>query len=277
LMSAVESVDPLRMEENLRAKRIAREAEVHASVGRGPLGMFRLKFFKLVHAYSLAFLTFRDNEREYLDHLSYTQRRCFLELGRRMQARDLLKELQDVWFLGVEENFSLLDGRMDLALAHAKIDGRKENFMRFHRREANLPNYLYPHATPALPGEQIGAPAIVDAGSTVLAGAGTSQGVITGRARVIKNLNEIGSLVPGDILVCNSTDPGWTPAFLVISGLVLETGGMLSHGACLSREYGLPAVAVPQAMNRIEDGSMITVDGTQGLVQLASTDPADES
>ena len=143
--------------------------------------------------------------------------------------------------------------------------------MRFHRREANLPNYLLPNATPALPGEQIGTPAIVDESSELLPGAGTSQGVVSGRARVIKNLDEIGSLVPGDILVCNSTDPGWTPAFLVISGLVLETGGMLSHGACLSREYGLPAVAVPAAMSRIEDGSVITVDGTQGFVRLESS------
>jgi rifampicin phosphotransferase len=271
LMSASASVDPLIMEDSLRSKRRAREAEVHASIGRGPLGPFKLKLFKLVHAYSLAFLTFRDNEREYLDHLSYTQRRCFLELGRRMHERDLLKAMQDVWFLGVAENFAVMDGRANLALAHAKIKGRKENFMRFHRREANLPNYLLPNATPALPGEQIGTPAIVDESSELLPGAGTSQGVVSGRARVIKNLDEIGSLVPGDILVCNSTDPGWTPAFLVISGLVLETGGMLSHGACLSREYGLPAVAVPAAMSRIEDGSVITVDGTQGFVRLESS------
>ncbi|MFT4581974.1 MAG: phosphoenolpyruvate synthase/pyruvate phosphate dikinase [Gammaproteobacteria bacterium] len=269
LVSARESVDPLRMEENLKNKRVTREAEVHLSIRKQTFGLAKLKLFKLVHAYSLEFLKFRDNEREYLDNLTYTQRRCFLELGRRLHERKLIADSGDVWFLGVEENFALLDASAKLPLTEAKIAGRKRNFFRFRNREVNLPNYLNPNATPALPGEQIGVPCAAEDDSLVLAGAGTSQGNVTGRARVIKNLEEIGSLVPGDILVCNSTDPGWTPAFLVISGLVLETGGMLSHGACLSREYGLPAAAVPQAMSRIVDGSTITVDGTLGLVRLA--------
>ncbi|MFT4562918.1 MAG: phosphoenolpyruvate synthase/pyruvate phosphate dikinase [Gammaproteobacteria bacterium] len=268
LVSAPESVDPLRMEENLKSKRVAREEEVHLSIRQQSFGLAKLELFKTVHAYSLEFLKFRDNEREYLDNLTYTQRRCFLELGRRLHERTLIAEPGDVWFLGVEENFALLDGRAKLPLVKAKIAGRKRNFFRFRNREANLPNYLHPNATPALPSEQIGVPSTVENDSLVLTGAGTSQGTVTGRARVVKNLEEIGSLLPGDILVCNSTDPGWTPAFLVVSGLVLETGGMLSHGACLSREYGLPAAAIPQAMSRIADGSTITVDGTLGLVRL---------
>jgi rifampicin phosphotransferase len=270
LVGTPESIDPLRMEEKLKSKRVAREAEVHQRIRQQTFGLAKLKLFKLVHAYSLEFLKFRDNEREYLDNLTYTQRRCFLELGRRLHERELIDDIGDVWFLGVEENFALLDGRAKLPLTAAKIAGRKRNFFRFRNREANLPNYLNPDATPALPGEQIGVPTATEDDSLVLAGAGTSQGTVTGRARVIKNLEEIGSLVPGDVLVCNSTDPGWTPAFLVISGLVLETGGMLSHGACLSREYGLPAAAIPQAMSRIVDGSTITVDGTLGLVRLAT-------
>ena len=270
--------DPLQLEADLRAKRRAREEEVHASILRQPLGKWKLELFKLVHSYSLKFLAFRDNEREYLDNLTYTQRRCFLELGRRLHERGLIDDPTDVWFLSVEENFAVLDGRGNLALAHTKIAGRKKNFFRFLHKEVSLPNYLHPDGTPALPGELIGAISSHGAedGAAVLRGAGMSQGQVTGRARVIKSLEQIGTLAKGDILVCNSTDPGWTPVFLVISGLVLETGGMLSHGACLSREYGLPAVAVPEAMSRIEDGSTITVVGDLGIVRLEDAVPEPE-
>ena len=99
-------------------------------------------------------------------------------------------------------------------------------------------------------------------------GTGTSRGSITGTARVIPSLDQIGRLQRGDILVCNSTDPGWASAFGLISGLVLETGGMLSHGACLSREYGLPAVTLSGAMAKITDGDTIAVDGGRGRVVI---------
>ena len=66
----------------------------------------------------------------------------------------------------------------------------------------------------------------------------------------------------------SSTDPGWTTAFLVIKGIVLETGGKLAHGALLAREYGLPAVQLEGAMQLIPDGNLITVDGDSGVITL---------
>ena len=74
----------------------------------------------------------------------------------------------------------------------------------------------------------------------------------------------------------NSTDPGWAPVFSIIGGLVLETGGLLAHGACLSREYGLPSVLLRHAMQRIEDGALITIDGASGVVVI-ETAPASEA
>jgi len=68
--------------------------------------------------------------------------------------------------------------------------------------------------------------------------------------------------------VTNSTDPGWTPVFLVLGGIVLETGGMIAHGALLAREYGFPAVQVEGAMGRIPDGALISVDGDAGTVRI---------
>jgi pyruvate,water dikinase len=85
---------------------------------------------------------------------------------------------------------------------------------------------------------------------------------------VIGTQAQLGTLARGDVLVTNATDPGWTPAFLLISGLVLETGGMLAHGSCISREYGIPAVVIPGAMSLIENGARITVSGDTGEVMI---------
>ena len=101
-----------------------------------------------------------------------------------------------------------------------------------------------------------------------LRGLGTAVGVTTGIARIVPNLEDIGRVQKGDILITNSTDPGWAPVFSIISGLVLETGGLLAHGACLSREYGLPSVLLRHAMNLLEDGAQITIDGASGVVTL---------
>ncbi len=83
-------------------------------------------------------------------------------------------------------------------------------------------------------------------------------------------LDPVGAyLEPGEILVAPSTDPGWTPLFLTASGLVMEMGGAVSHGAVVAREYGIPAVVgVPGATERITTGQCITVDGSAGMVFL---------
>lgn len=100
-----------------------------------------------------------------------------------------------------------------------------------------------------------------------LKGLGTAVGRISGVARIVPNLEDIGRVQKGDILITNSTDPGWTPVFSIISGLVLETG-LLSHRACLSREYGLASVLLRHAITLLEDGAIITIDGTSGIVTI---------
>jgi pyruvate,water dikinase len=104
---------------------------------------------------------------------------------------------------------------------------------------------------------------------TLFTGLPSSPGRVTGIARVLYSPQEGARLQPGEILVAPSTDPGWTPLFLLASGLVMETGGYLSHGAIVAREYGIPAVLnVPLATQRIPDGSSILLDGAQGMVQV---------
>ncbi|GLY93813.1 rifamycin-inactivating phosphotransferase [Actinoplanes sp. NBRC 103695] len=101
-----------------------------------------------------------------------------------------------------------------------------------------------------------------------LAGMPVSAGTVEGRARVVRDLAEA-DLAPGDILVTAFTDPSWTPSFVTVAGLVTEVGGLMTHGAVIAREYGLPAVVgVEQATRLIPDGQRIRVHGADGYVEL---------
>lgn len=101
-----------------------------------------------------------------------------------------------------------------------------------------------------------------------LAGSPVSTGTVEGRARVILKLEEA-RMDKGDILVAPYTDPGWTPLFPLAAGLVTEVGGLMTHGAVVAREYGIPAVVgVDNATRTIRDGQRIRVDGTHGFVEI---------
>jgi pyruvate,water dikinase len=109
-----------------------------------------------------------------------------------------------------------------------------------------------------------------------LQGIGASTGVVTGRARVCRELAEIADIRPGDILVTVATDPGWTTVFSMIAGVVVETGGVVAHAVMISREYGLPCVAnLARACDLIPDGALITIDGRTGRVKIHEPEEAE--
>lgn len=108
-----------------------------------------------------------------------------------------------------------------------------------------------------------------DTTQTILRGIAVSPGRVTGPARVILRATEDDHVRPGEILVAPFTDPGWTPYFVTAAGIVMDTGGLLSHGSIVAREYGIPAVVnVGHATTMIRTGQMIEVDGNRGVVQL---------
>lgn len=100
-----------------------------------------------------------------------------------------------------------------------------------------------------------------------------SSGIIEGRARVITDMSAA-DLEEGDILVTVFTDPSWTPLFVSVKGLVTEVGGLMTHGAVIAREYGLPAVVgVENATRLIRDGQRIRVNGTDGYIEMLNSPP----
>ena len=119
---------------------------------------------------------------------------------------------------------------------------------------------------------QIGAPMSTEVAETYT-GVGVSAGIAQGKACVLLAPSDVRPSDRGYILVCPSTDPAWTPLFLHAAGLVMERGGILSHGAVVAREYGVPAVVnIPNATRLIANGQMLQIDGNQGVVSICSDD-----
>jgi phosphoenolpyruvate synthase/pyruvate phosphate dikinase len=107
----------------------------------------------------------------------------------------------------------------------------------------------------------------------VLKGIGCSAGVIRAAIRVIRTLEEADTLRPGEILVTRFTDPGWTPVLGLVSGIITEVGGLLSHAAVIGREYGIPAVLnVTGATQLLRTGQHVEIDGSEGTVRVLAAE-----
>jgi rifampicin phosphotransferase len=270
LLSSQSPIDPEAKERAVDDRRRAVIEDVVANLRRKRLGALRVKAFRRILDYALRALMARDNERYLMDRTTFTTKRALLEVDRRLRDRGILDDPRDFHFLTREELYDLLRGNVSkLPLVRAKIAGRRRDFDRFNAREVTPPPYLHRGR-----GQDLDLSAVTGVDG-VYQGTGTSRGRVTGTARIVKSLDEIGRVKEGEILVCNSTDPGWTPVFIVVRGIVLESGGMLAHGSCLSREYGIPAVQVSKAMSLIPDGATITVDGDSGQVIVLEGSPTE--
>ncbi len=190
-------------------------------------------------------------------------RRVLLEAARRLETGDLL------FHLSTEEVLEVMRGA-DPAAALERA--------RLRRRRAKLARRVYlPHCLVSTDLSAIGRPPRVDPDQRQLRGLGVSGGVVRGPARVVSGLEEAQDLQQGEILVARHTDPAWTPLFLIAGGLVLEQGGMLSHGAIVAREHGLPAVInVPHVTRLVRTGQQLTLDAAGGrvILQPRSDEPA---
>jgi phosphoenolpyruvate synthase/pyruvate phosphate dikinase len=185
-------------------------------------------------------------------------KKAIMEEAEKLVHQGVLKQAEDVYYL------SLTELEQVIRTAHADqqlIADRKENYLEYEK--------LTPPRVMTSEGEIIyGSYGQQDAPTGSLPGIPVSAGVVEGRARVILK-PEQAKLDKGDILVATFTDPGWTPFFVSASGVVTEVGGLMTHGAIVAREYGIPAVVgVQQATTLIQDGQRIRVNGTKGYIEL---------
>jgi rifampicin phosphotransferase len=193
-------------------------------------------------------------------------RRVALAIGDRLVVQGRLAARDDVFFLTADEIDALLSG-------HAMFPDHTCALVDLRRRAHAAVTAVTPPDALHLgfgeyftAGDAAGEARLPDAHAT---GVGACGGTITGRAAVLDAVTESHRIRPGDVLVTRQTDPGWGPVFPLISGLVIERGGMLSHGAIIAREFGIPSVVgVKDATRRIPDGARITVDGDRGRVLI---------
>jgi pyruvate,water dikinase len=267
LLLSGESENPEDRERATNATRDAALDEVLTNMRAKTFGAARAELFKWVFGLMHDYFAIRDDQRARPnDTTMYSLKRGLKEIGHRLVDRGQLEDAGDIWFLSRDELYALLEGpARNPRLLEVKIDARRRDCERMLTREARLPKYL--QGTRRI---DLDAPAGA-AADGILRGIPTSPGVVTGTARVVKALSEIGTVNAGEILIVNATDPGWGPVFLKIKGIVPETGGMLSHASCLAREYGFPAVQLAEAMQLIPDGASITVDGDAGTVTVDGT------
>jgi phosphoenolpyruvate synthase/pyruvate phosphate dikinase len=204
------------------------------------------------------FAGYREYPKYHMVSCYFVYKQSLMEEAGRLVKAGVLRETEDIFYLRFEE---LQDVVRTNHVDEALIRQRKEEF----RSDQSLtaPRVL------TSDGEGVaGSYRRDDSPSGALVGLPVSAGTIEGRARVILDMAEA-NLEAGDILVTAFTDPSWTPLFVAIKGLVTEVGGLMTHGAVIAREYGLPAVVgVEHATRLIRDGQRIRVHGTEGYVEI---------
>ena len=244
-----------------RQEAAAKEQEVLERLRALPDGEQKAEETKRMIDRVRTFIGYREYPKYGIVSRYFVYKQALLAEAERLVQAGVLRETEDIFFLTFDELH-------DVVRTHARsttelIAERKEAFRSYQA--------LTPPRVLTSEGEALaGAYRRDDVPAGALVGLAVSAGTVEGRARVILDMAEA-ELEPGDILVTAFTDPSWTPLFVAIAGLVTEVGGLMTHGAVIAREYGLPAVVgVEHATRLIRDGQRIRVHGTEGYVEILS-------
>jgi pyruvate,water dikinase len=208
-----------------------------------------------------AFAGYREYPKYHIISRSFVYKQALLQAAQRLVEAGVLREREDSFYLTFQELHDVVRAN---AADDQLISRRKRAFRSYQA--------LTPPRVLTSEGEAIaGAYRRDDAPAGALIGLPVSGGTVEGRARVVLDMAD-GGFEPGDILVTAYTDPSWSPVFPAIKGLVTEVGGLMTHGAVIAREYGLPTVVgVQDAMRLISDGQRIRVHGTDGYVEILAS------
>ncbi|MCU5173428.1 phosphoenolpyruvate synthase [Bacillus paranthracis] len=204
------------------------------------------------------FIGYREYPKYGMINRYFIYKQALLKEAEQLVQSGVIREVDDIYYLTFEELHEVVrTNKLDY-----KLIQKQKNDYKLYKK-------LTPPRIMTSDGEIItGKYKRENLPADAIAGLPVSSGVVEGRARVILNMEEA-NLEEGDILVTAFTDPGWTPLFVSIKGLVTEVGGLMTHGAVIAREYGLPAVVgVEDATKLIKDGQRIRVHGTEGYIEV---------
>ena len=237
---------------------LEKEKELLERLKQLPDGEEKAKETKRMIDIIRTFIGYREYPKYGMISRYFVYKQALLKEAERLVQTNAIHEKEDIYYLTFEELREVIaTNKLDFDI----ICKRKEDYKLFEK--------LTPPRVITSEGEIIaGEYKRENLPAGAMAGLPVSSGAIEGRARVILNMED-STLEDGDILVTAFTDPSWTPLFVSIKGLVTEVGGLMTHGAVIAREYGLPAVVgVENATKRIKDGQRIRVHGTEGYVEI---------
>ena len=235
-----------------------KEEEVLARLRALPDGELKAEETKRMIDRVRTFAGYREYPKYGMVSRYFVYKQALLEEAERLVRAHVIREKEDIFYLTFHE---LQDVVRTNQVDDQLIRRRKDAFRSYQA--------LTPPRVLTSEGEAVaGSYRRDDFPAGALVGLPVSAGAVEGRARVILDMADA-NLEAGDILVTPYTDPSWTPLFVAIKGLVTEVGGMMTHGAVIAREYGLPAVvSVEHATRLIRNGQMIRVHGTEGYVEI---------
>jgi rifampicin phosphotransferase len=299
-LAAPAEADPVAHLARQRRRRRAATREARdrmLSSGLHRVVPYRWVVFRALLRDARRLLPMRENPKHHFLLFVAEIRRTIMELAGRLTARGILADIDDVFLLTREELAAAAESAERGAPApgvQAIVQARRELYLRFRawsppdvipggdvdRIERDVLASVARGDVAAVAGTatqgdvtteaaETGTPARVSpTASGELRGIAASGGVVTARARVALTPDEGAEIEPGEVLVAPFTDPGWTPLFTVAGAVVMDLGGLLSHGAIVAREYGIPAVVnTREATATIRTGQLITVDGSTGVVR----------
>ena len=245
-----------RFEKGLR-EAAAREKDILQRLRALPDGEAKAAETKWLIDRLRTFVGYREYPKYAMIARYFVYKQALMKEIARLVREGVLRQEEDAFFLTFQE---LADAVRTNTVDERVIEERKEAFKYYET--------LTPPRIITSEGEVITGAYHRDVPAGALVGLGVSTGIVEGRARIVTDFGKA-NFEPGDILVTPFTDPSWTPVFVSVSGLVTEVGGLMTHGAVVAREYGLPAVVgVVNALRLIRDGQRIRVDGTRGFVEL---------
>jgi pyruvate,water dikinase len=261
ILSNIKNFEPnasKRKFEQGRQEALKKEQELLDRLQQLPDGKRKASMTKQVIGLIRNFIGYREYPKYGMINRYFVYKQALMKEAEQLVEANVIQEKEDVYYLSLEEfREAVRTNKLDYEI----ISKRKDEYKLYEK--------LTPPRVITSDGEIIvGKFKRENLPAEAIVGLPVSSGVIEGRARVILKMDDA-NLEDGDILVTTFTDPSWTPLFVSIKGLVTEVGGLMTHGAVIAREYGLPAVVgVENATKLIKDGQRIRVNGTDGYIEI---------